>query len=70
MAMRGRGRGTNPSGTPRLIVGLVYEQFKPMSEWRQEDDYDTLLVYLPGKYSSTSILFSRVNIDLNQLTFI
>ncbi|KAI7724410.1 hypothetical protein M8C21_016861 [Ambrosia artemisiifolia] len=45
MAMRGRGGGRgNPSRPPRVIV----EQFKPMSEWRQEDGYDTLLVYLPG----------------------
>nr|XP_043616972.1 inactive protein RESTRICTED TEV MOVEMENT 2-like [Erigeron canadensis] len=48
MAMRGRGGRGNPSRPPRLITGRVYEQFKPMSEWRQEDDYDTLLVYLPG----------------------
>ncbi|KAK9054273.1 hypothetical protein SSX86_025351 [Deinandra increscens subsp. villosa] len=46
MAMRGRGRG-NPS-RPRLITNRVYDKFKPMSEWRQEDDYDTLLLYLPG----------------------
>ncbi|GJT27542.1 inactive protein restricted TEV movement 2-like protein [Tanacetum coccineum] len=48
MAMRGRGGRGNPNRPPRLVVGRVYEQFKPMSEWRQEDDYDTLLVYLPG----------------------
>ncbi|KAI3824449.1 hypothetical protein L1987_05909 [Smallanthus sonchifolius] len=48
MAMRGRGGRGNPSRPPRLITGRVYEQFKPMSEWRQEDDYDTLLLYLPG----------------------
>lgn len=47
--MRGRSGRTNPSRPPRLIVGgRLYEQFKPMSEWRQEDDHDTLLVYLPG----------------------
>ncbi|KAM0063015.1 putative alpha crystallin/Hsp20 domain, HSP20-like chaperone [Helianthus debilis subsp. tardiflorus] len=49
MAMRGRGGGRggpNPNRPPR--VNRVYEQFKPMSEWRQEDGYDTLLVYLPG----------------------
>ncbi|PWA78055.1 HSP20-like chaperone [Artemisia annua] len=48
MAMRGRGGRGNPNRPPRLVAGRVYEQFKPMSEWRQEDDYDTLLVYLPG----------------------
>nr|GEY86953.1 inactive protein restricted TEV movement 2-like [Tanacetum cinerariifolium] len=48
MAMRGRGGRGNPNRPPRLVAGRVYEQFKPMSEWRQEHDYDTLLVYLPG----------------------
>ncbi|XP_071709780.1 uncharacterized protein [Rutidosis leptorrhynchoides] len=46
MAMRGRGGRGNLNRPPRL--GRVYEQFKPMSEWRQEDDHDILLVYLPG----------------------
>ncbi|KAL7618121.1 hypothetical protein Lser_V15G03307 [Lactuca serriola] len=48
MAMRPRSGRPNPSRPPRLIVGRTYEQFKPMSEWRQEDDHDTLLLYLPG----------------------
>lgn len=48
MAMRGRGGRGNPNRPPRVNVRRVYEQFKPMSEWRQEDDHDTLLVYLPG----------------------
>lgn len=49
MAMRPRSGRPNPSRPPRLIVGRTYEQFKPMSEWRQEDDHDTLVLYLPGK---------------------
>ncbi|KAL4561774.1 hypothetical protein LXL04_033948 [Taraxacum kok-saghyz] len=48
MAMRARGGRTNPTRPPRLIVGRVYEQFKPMYERRQGDDHDTLFVYLPG----------------------
>ncbi|KVI07810.1 protein RESTRICTED TEV MOVEMENT 2-like [Cynara cardunculus var. scolymus] len=48
MAMRPRGGRGRPNREPQLIVGRVYEPFKPMSEWRQGDDYDTVLVYLPG----------------------
>ncbi|XP_024963077.1 uncharacterized protein LOC112503248 [Cynara cardunculus var. scolymus] len=48
MAMRPKGGTGRPNPEPRLIVGRVYKPFKPMSEWRQEDDYDNLLVYLPG----------------------
>lgn len=56
MAMRGRGR-INLNRPPHLITGRVYEQFKPMSEWRQEDDYDTLLIYLPGKFINFILSF-------------
>ncbi|KAI3758664.1 hypothetical protein L6452_06234 [Arctium lappa] len=48
MAMRPRGGRAGPNREPRFNVGRVYEPFKPMSEWRQDEDYDTLLVYLPG----------------------
>ncbi|KAL8217737.1 hypothetical protein R6Q57_021110 [Mikania cordata] len=48
MAMRGRGGRGNPTRPPRLIINRVYEEFKPMSERRQEEDHDLLLLYLPG----------------------
>ncbi|KAD2249702.1 hypothetical protein R6Q59_029185 [Mikania micrantha] len=48
MAMRGRGGRGNPTRPPRLIINRVYEEFIPMSERRQEEDHDLLLLYLPG----------------------
>ncbi|CAI9267170.1 unnamed protein product [Lactuca saligna] len=47
--MKLRGGGTNDLNRPRrVITGRVYEKFKPIFEWRQEDDHDNLLVYLLG----------------------
>lgn len=46
------GGGTNNLNRPRrVITGRVYEKFKPIFEWKQEDDHDNLLVYLLGKFS-------------------
>lgn len=54
-----RGGGVNPNRPRRTIAGRVYEKFKPIYEWRREDDHDTLLIYLPGKFHSFNISFSK-----------
>ncbi|XP_024972050.1 inactive protein RESTRICTED TEV MOVEMENT 2-like [Cynara cardunculus var. scolymus] len=48
MARRPRGGEVNTNRPQRTIIGRVYEPFKPISEWKQEDHYDALLIYLPG----------------------
>ncbi|KAI3684591.1 hypothetical protein L6452_33815 [Arctium lappa] len=48
MAMTPRGGGANPNRPQRSIIGRVYERFKPISEWKHEDDCHRLLIYLPG----------------------
>ncbi|MFS7951543.1 hypothetical protein Hanom_Chr07g00596421 [Helianthus anomalus] len=51
MTTRQRVDGANPNCKHRAIAGRVYKNFKPIYEWIQEDDHDSLLVYLPGKCS-------------------
>ncbi|XP_027114311.1 uncharacterized protein [Coffea arabica] len=50
MAMRPARGGVGPSIRPRLrpVVQNFYEDFKPMSEWRQDEESDILLLFLPG----------------------
>nr|GEV08391.1 inactive protein restricted TEV movement 2-like [Tanacetum cinerariifolium] len=46
--MRPRDDGVNHNRPRRTIAGRVYEKFKPIHEWRRDDDHDNLLLYLPG----------------------
>ncbi|PWA55695.1 HSP20-like chaperone [Artemisia annua] len=46
--MRPRDDGVNHNRPRRTIAGRVYEKFKPIHEWRREDDHDSLVLYLPG----------------------
>ncbi|XP_022034062.1 uncharacterized protein LOC110936021 isoform X3 [Helianthus annuus] len=48
MTTRPRVDGAIPKRKHRAITGCDYENFKPIYEWIQEDDHDSLLVYLPG----------------------
>lgn len=47
MAMRPRYTIGNQ---PRQQMRRTYENFKPKSEWKHEDDASILLVYLPGMF--------------------
>ncbi|KAA8537059.1 hypothetical protein F0562_029537 [Nyssa sinensis] len=47
MAMRQRAGGIGQS-RPRAAVNPVYENFKPISEWKEGESSHILLVYLPG----------------------
>ncbi|XP_074310102.1 uncharacterized protein LOC141645811 [Silene latifolia] len=46
-SMRSRG-GAAGARRPRVGVRPVYEDFKPMSEWKHEKGVDSLLYHLPG----------------------
>ncbi|KAL4559655.1 hypothetical protein LXL04_031798 [Taraxacum kok-saghyz] len=47
--MRFWGSGTNLNRPKRVIIGRVYEKFKPIFEWgEEEDDHHSLHIYLPG----------------------
>ncbi|GJX08361.1 inactive protein restricted TEV movement 2-like protein [Tanacetum coccineum] len=46
--MRPRDDGVNQNRPRRTIAGRVYEKFKPIHEWRRDDDHDNLVLYLPG----------------------
>lgn len=57
MAMRSRGGGGGGGsgtgagarrGTRTGVVRSVYEDFKPLSEWQQDDESHVLNIYLPG----------------------
>ncbi|KAL3829855.1 hypothetical protein ACJIZ3_018657 [Penstemon smallii] len=50
MAMRARGGGGGGAGHGRFTGGVrkVHEDFKPISEWQQDDDSHILIIYLPG----------------------
>lgn len=48
MATRKRLGGTSTGVTVRP----VYEDFKPVTEWKREEGSDTYLVYLPGEFDS------------------
>lgn len=42
-------RGTRSNVVrPQVVARPVYEDFKPMFEWKQEESSDVLIVYLPG----------------------
>ncbi|KAK9282689.1 hypothetical protein L1049_010909 [Liquidambar formosana] len=47
MAMRPRTSGV-PSVRPRPSMRPVYEDFRPMFEWKKDQESDILVVYLPG----------------------
>ncbi|KAL8555127.1 hypothetical protein ACS0TY_003067 [Phlomoides rotata] len=48
MAMRPRGGGAAAPRARSQLVRPVYEDFKPVSEWQQDDDSHILNIYLPG----------------------
>ncbi|XP_073288418.1 uncharacterized protein [Primulina huaijiensis] len=48
MAMRPRGSGTTKQTLRSAGVRPVYEDFKPISEWEQDDESHFLVIYLPG----------------------
>ena len=52
--MRPARGGVGPSIRPRLgpVVQNFYEDFKPMSEWRQDEESDILSLFLPGMSST------------------
>lgn len=35
-----------------VTVRPVYEDFKPVTEWKREEESDTYLIYLPGELDS------------------
>lgn len=51
MAMRPRGGGAAAPrrGARSGLVRSVYEDFKPVSEWLQDDESHILNISLPGK---------------------
>ncbi|KAJ9559831.1 hypothetical protein OSB04_004991 [Centaurea solstitialis] len=51
MVMRPRGSEVNSNRPQRTSIGRVYEQFKPIFEWKQQDDCHNLLIYLPGNFN-------------------
>lgn len=50
MAMRPRGDGAAPPRRATRSGGVrpVYEEFRPLSEWQQDDESHILNIYLPG----------------------
>ena len=58
MSMRSRG-GVAGGSRSRRGVRPVYEDFKPMSEWKHEDGNDILLYQLPGNGFSFLFLFKH-----------
>ncbi|XP_073151357.1 uncharacterized protein [Henckelia pumila] len=48
MAMRQRGSGTGKPPSRSAGVRPVFEDFKPISEWEQDDESHFLVIYLPG----------------------
>ncbi|KZV47306.1 inactive protein RESTRICTED TEV MOVEMENT 2 [Dorcoceras hygrometricum] len=48
MAMRQRGSGTGRQPPRSAGVRPVFEDFKPISEWEQDDESHSLVLYLPG----------------------
>lgn len=69
MAMSPRA-ATHPS-CPRPSVAAVrqiYENYKPITEWRKDDESNTLLIYLPG--SIDPCIFFLFFLTTNLISFI
>lgn len=40
------------AGIDRVTLHPLYEDFKPVTEWKHEEGSDAYLVYLPGEFES------------------